>query len=103
MAADATAAGRVDALANLAGARVYIFGGGNDRVVTPPVIDSLVAFFRAAGVPEAGTLVKRDVGSGHAFILDEPANPCSSLLQFGQIGFSPSITNKRRNGANAAR
>lgn len=77
IAARAAAAGAIDDLANLRRARLYVFGGANDRTVTPPVVDSLVAFYRAAGVPEANLLVKRDIAAGHAFVVAEAANPCS--------------------------
>jgi hypothetical protein len=77
IAARAAARGAIDDPSNLRRARLYIFGGSNDRTVAPPVVDSLVAFYRGAGVPDANVQVRRDIAAGHAFIVAEAANPCS--------------------------
>lgn len=78
IAAAAATFGGIDPLSNLARARVYVFGGGRDKVVTPPVVDALVRFYRLAGVPEANMLVERGIPAGHAFITEGPAAPCAA-------------------------
>ena len=78
IAAVAAARGDIDPLANLNRARVYVFGGRRDGVVTPPVVDALVRFYRLVGVPDANLLVERRIASGHAFITQGPAAPCAA-------------------------
>lgn len=78
IAATVAASGGSDPLSHLARARVYVFGGGRDTVVEPPVVDALVRFYRLAGVPEANMLVERGIAAGHAFVTQGPATPCST-------------------------
>jgi poly(3-hydroxybutyrate) depolymerase len=65
--------GHIDPLENLARARAYVFGGGEDETVRRPVVKSLVAFYRAAGVPDASVEARLDVPAGHGFVVDGPA------------------------------
>ena len=81
IAATAAAFGAVDPLPGLARARVYVFGGGRDETVTPPVVDALVRFYQLAGVPEANLLVERGIAAGHAFITEGPAAPCAATRE----------------------
>jgi poly(3-hydroxybutyrate) depolymerase len=72
--------GHIDPIANLAKARVYVFWGGQDETVRRPVVESLVAFYRAAGVPEGSLEARLDVPAGHGFVVDgqgdEPGETC---------------------------
>jgi poly(3-hydroxybutyrate) depolymerase len=65
---------RIDPLENLARSRVYVFGGGGDWTVRRPVVESLVAFYRAAGVTEAAMAMRLDMPAGHGFIVDGPSD-----------------------------
>jgi poly(3-hydroxybutyrate) depolymerase len=72
--------GHIDPIANLAKARVYVFWGGHDETVRRPVVESLVAFYREAGLPEASLEARLDVPAGHGFVVDgqgdEPGETC---------------------------
>jgi poly(3-hydroxybutyrate) depolymerase len=72
--------GHIDPIANLAKARVYVFWGGHDETVRRPVVESLVAFYREAGLPEASMEARLDVPAGHGFVVDgqgdEPGETC---------------------------
>jgi poly(3-hydroxybutyrate) depolymerase len=66
--------GHIDPLENLARSRIYVFGGGADATVRRPVVESLIAFYRAAGVPEAAVAARLDVPAGHGFVVDGPGD-----------------------------
>jgi hypothetical protein len=66
--------GHIDPIENLALARVYVFGGGLDATVRRPVVESLVAFYRAAGVPAASLEARLDIAAGHGFVVDGPGD-----------------------------
>jgi poly(3-hydroxybutyrate) depolymerase len=74
--------GHIDPIANLAKARIYVFWGGRDETVRRPVVESLVAFYRAAGVPEASLEARLDMPAGHGFVVDgpgeEPGETCET-------------------------
>ena len=76
IARQAQAAGKIDDLANLASQRVYIFGSLKDPVVTSPVIKSLSAFYRLAGVPDGNIMVEINTEAGHAFLTQDSGNAC---------------------------
>jgi len=71
--------GRIDPLAGLRDDRVWLFSGGQDTVVKPPVMDSLAAFYSSWLPPEAIQYVKR-ADAAHAMIsvADPQANACGS-------------------------
>lgn len=73
-ASNLAAFGHIDPVENLARSRVYVFGGGADATVRRPVVESLVAFYRAAGVPEAAMATRLDMPAGHGFAVDGPAD-----------------------------
>ena len=64
--------GHIDPVEGLARARVFVFGGTRDETVRRPVVESLAAFYRAAGVAEAGLVERLDVPAGHGFVVDGP-------------------------------
>lgn len=68
--------GRIDALANLKKARIYIFSGRQDVVVLPRIVDSTAEFFRLAGVPAHSLHYDKSLPAGHAFITKDYGNAC---------------------------
>jgi poly(3-hydroxybutyrate) depolymerase len=70
------AAGQIDALSNLARARLYLFSGTRDTIVLRPAVDAAAAFFRLAGVPAANLSYVTNVPAGHAFITPAAGNAC---------------------------
>lgn len=84
----AEAAGQIDDVSNLAHARVYIFASGKDPVVTFPVVQSIAAFYRLAGTPEANITVGTNGLNGHAFMTQGYGNPCgiTALPFIGKCG-----------------
>ncbi len=73
--------GRVDAVANLADDRVYLFSGESDNVVTTRVVDETLAFYRAAGVPEANIEYVKSVDAGHAIVTNNSADSSCALTR----------------------
>ena len=61
---------RIDATDGLAGARVYLFSGTNDRVVLPSIVAAAAKLYSALGVPEPQVKLVSDIGAGHAFVTD---------------------------------
>lgn len=72
------AAGRIDSLSGLAGDRVYLFSGSEDRTVTRPAMDAARDFYLAAGVAAADMHYVTDVPAGHAFLAPDGPNPCAA-------------------------
>ncbi|GAB5376015.1 MAG: hypothetical protein AcusKO_24770 [Acuticoccus sp.] len=70
-------AGAIDPLSGLAGDRVYLFSGGEDRTVTRPVVDAARDFYRAAGVKAGDIAYRTDVAAGHGFLTPEGPVPCA--------------------------
>jgi len=68
--------GAIDPLAGLSGDRVYVFSGTEDATVTPAVVDQAVAFYRAAGVPEADIAHVDEVAAGHGFVTESHGSAC---------------------------
>ncbi len=64
--------GHIDAVENLARARVFVFGGTRDETVRRAVVESLIGFYRLAGVADAALMVRLDVPAGHGFVVDGP-------------------------------
>lgn len=62
--------GDIDPVENLARARLYVFSGTADRIVTSVVVDQTFAFYRLAGVPEAQIRYERALAAGHAILTD---------------------------------
>jgi len=71
--------GRIDPLAGLRDDRVWLFSGGRDTVVKPPVMDSLAAFYTSWLTPEAIQYVKwPDAAHAMISVADPQPNACSS-------------------------
>ena len=67
---------RIDATDGLAGARVYLFSGTNDRVVLPSIVAAAAKLYSALGVPEPQVKLVSDIGAGHAFVTTDKGLAC---------------------------
>ncbi|MDN7675242.1 PHB depolymerase family esterase [Burkholderia oklahomensis] len=72
------ASGQIDPLANLQRAKVYLFSGTKDVVVSQPVVDATWSFFWQAGVPATNLAYVVDVPAGHAFVTPSAGGVCSA-------------------------
>jgi len=70
------AAGSIDPVSHLAASKVYLFSGTRDSTVTQPVMNDLLAYYRAF-VPTAGIVYRNDVAAEHAMVTDDRGNACS--------------------------
>lgn len=70
--------GLIDATANLADDRVYIFAGRRDPVVEPAVVAETADFYRAAGLTAQNIAYIDDIGAGHAFITTDHGLACAA-------------------------
>lgn len=70
--------GKIDPLANLGNARIYVFSGTRDPVVRKPAVDSAVDFFVLAGVPKGNIRYVNNIRAGHAFIAPTFGNRCET-------------------------
>lgn len=90
-------AGRIDALSNLANAKVFLYGGTQDPTVVPAVVATEKPFFAAVGVPEANIRVETTNPDGHAMpMLDSRswANGCGAKNPtYGYGSVSPWMSN----------
>jgi poly(3-hydroxybutyrate) depolymerase len=68
-------AGRIDPPANLAGARVWLFTGTQDRTVYPDVVQALRRFYDSFGVK---TVLVADKPAGHAMVTEDAGNACAA-------------------------
>ena len=70
-------AGRIDPPGNLNNDRVWLLAGGNDKTVTPPVMDALNAFYQTI-LPAAAIRFVKVPDAGHAMlsVADPQANAC---------------------------
>jgi poly(3-hydroxybutyrate) depolymerase len=72
--------GQIDALTHLAGARVYLFSGGKDYIVTRPVVNSTKAFYRHVGVTDANIRYETNPVAGHAMLTVDYGNACFATV-----------------------
>ena len=70
--------GRIDALAGLAGDRVYLFSGSQDNTVTRPVMDAARDFYRQAGIADQAIKYVTTIAAGHGFIVEQASNACAA-------------------------
>jgi hypothetical protein len=68
--------GRIDATDGLAGTRVYLFSGTNDRIVLPSIVAAAAKLYTALGVPDAQVKLVSDIGAGHAFVTEDKGLAC---------------------------
>ena len=67
------AAGRIDATANLSGARVWLFSGTEDATVERAVVDAALAFYADY---EANAVLVGDKPAGHGMVTEDAGNAC---------------------------
>ncbi|MFF8837406.1 fibronectin type III domain-containing protein [Streptomyces sp. NPDC015130] len=72
---DRAATGKVDAVANLAGDKVWLFHGTNDTTVKAAVNDDLASYYRDFG---ANVVYDNTSAAGHAWVSPLGPNSCSS-------------------------
>lgn len=72
------AADKIDALANLKKARIYLFSGSEDAVVKPRIVAATEKFFRLAGVRTTSLQYENRIPAGHAFITADYGNACNA-------------------------
>ena len=70
-------AGTIAPLTGLAGDRVYLFSGTNDRTVEPPSVKAAETFYREAGVDAADLFAVEDIPAGHGFLAPNGPIPCA--------------------------
>ena len=85
------ARGRIDATANLAGQRIWLFSGRADSVVPAVVMDDLAAYYRHFVAPE-NIRYRSDIQAQHAIPTDGWGNRCDQLA-------APYISNCGLDGA----
>lgn len=71
------ASGDVDAVANLASSKVFLFSGTSDNTVVPAVMNDLQTYYQSF-VPAASIAYKKDIAAGHAMITDDYGSSCST-------------------------
>jgi poly(3-hydroxybutyrate) depolymerase len=86
--ANATA-GAIDDPANLDGQRVFLFGGADDLVVNPTVMDALAAYYRSFMPGASIDFVSRRPGTTHTWPTLSYGNPCDLLASpyMGSCGY----------------
>jgi poly(3-hydroxybutyrate) depolymerase len=67
--------GRIDATANLASSRAWLFTGTEDDTVRREVAEALHAFY---GRYKASSILVADKPAGHAMVTQDAGNPCST-------------------------
>lgn len=66
---------KIDSPDALAGHKVYLFSGNDDRTVARAVVEAAKRFYQAAGVPEANIDLVEHPG-GHAFLTETQGTAC---------------------------
>lgn len=66
----------IDPLSNLAGSRIYLFNGANDKTVFRPVTDRADELYRAFGTPDKNIEYVRHPKAAHAYITDGYGKAC---------------------------
>lgn len=85
------AAGKIDALSNLADDRIYLFSGRKDHTVNTTVVNDTYQFFQDIGVSAGAIRYNSSIDAGHAIITaDEQDVPCAdtSAPYINDCGFS---------------
>ena len=68
-------AGRIDAPANLAGSRVWLFSGTHDRTVHPEVVSALRDFYASF---KADTALVANQPAGHGMVVEDAKEACGA-------------------------
>ncbi len=82
-------AGTIDATANLTGQRVFLFGGADDTVVNPSVMDALSTYYAALLAKTSIVYVSRRPNTSHTWPTPSYGNPCALLASpfVGDCGY----------------
>jgi poly(3-hydroxybutyrate) depolymerase len=67
---------RIDPLTAVAGDRIYLFSGREDRIVRPSIVAAAAAFYREIGVPPAQIMEVTEMPAGHAFVTLDKGEAC---------------------------
>jgi hypothetical protein len=70
--------GKIDPIEGVIGDRVYLFSGGEDRVVVRSVVESADRFYQALGVPSGQVRLETDPDAGHAFLTEDSGTACGA-------------------------
>lgn len=70
-------AGRIDPIANLRRAKVWLFSGTRDRKVSPEVVDALAQYYRSYLAPRAVAYV-HDIAAGHGMVTADFGAACEA-------------------------
>ncbi|MBP2229354.1 poly(3-hydroxybutyrate) depolymerase [Azospirillum agricola] len=70
--------GRIDPLEGVKSARVYLFSGRNDMIVSTAAVDAVQDFYRAAKVPANQIRYEKGIEAGHGFIASGGPNDCNA-------------------------
>lgn len=68
----------IDSLDNLAKQKVFIFSGGQDRLIPAPVIEQLDAYYQRLAIPPANIRKARLADAGHTMPTPAFGNRCST-------------------------
>lgn len=60
--------GRIDAVANLARQRVYVFSGASDHTVKTIVSDQVPVYYKLAGAAAPQIVYRKEINAGHSII-----------------------------------
>jgi poly(3-hydroxybutyrate) depolymerase len=71
------AAGAIDPLERLAGAKVWLFSGTRDETVGSEVVEALRRYYLAVA-PDADVALENGVPAGHGMVTDRAGNACST-------------------------
>ena len=68
--------GKVDPVNGLSKDRVYLFSGGEDRIVARSVVEAAQRFYTEMGVPEKNIALVTRPDAGHTFLTVDTGNTC---------------------------
>ena len=68
--------GKVDPVNGLSKDRVYLFSGGEDRIVARSVVEAAKTFYAEMGVPEKNIALVTRPDAGHTFLTVDTGNIC---------------------------
>jgi hypothetical protein len=74
-------AGRIDAVAELAQHRVYLFSGQADKTVVPAIVRAAANFYRSAGIADAQVHLEAGYSAGHAWVTAAAPENCDETRE----------------------
>ncbi len=70
--------GKIDALGDLEGDRVYLFAGKADRTVAPSLVQKAAELYKASGVADDDIALRMDIDAGHGFATEDEGVSCET-------------------------